>query len=60
MNVGENAATPSPGSGPSDHGGIVTKTEQLLSVTGGVLTVEIRLVGPDGPVTVSTKKYRRR
>ena len=60
MNVGENASTPSAGAGSGDHGGIVTRTELLLSVTDGVLTVETRTVGPDGPVTVSTKKYRRR
>ena len=60
MNIGENATTPLAGVGSGDHGGTVTKAELLLSVADGVLTIETRLVGPDGPVTVSTKKYRRR
>jgi hypothetical protein len=36
------------------------QTELLLSVSDGVLTIETRMIGPDGPVTVSNKKYRRK
>ena len=47
---------------PADDGNVThrTNTELLLSVADGVLTIETRTVGPNGPVTVSTKKYHRR
>ena len=61
MNTGESANTPATGTSSGDHGAdSTTETELVLSVADGVLTVETRVVAPDGPVTVSTKKYRRR